>query len=72
MLLTKLLERCIPHDFYFMRDGIANRLLFLAGGLLGGHGRAFFGGCRLGFGLFLAGFLLVRFRGSISHVYTFH
>ena len=54
-----------------MRDGIANRLLFLAGGLFGGHSRAFLGGCSFGFDLFLAGFLLVRFRGFISHVYVF-
>ena len=42
-------------------------LLFLAGSLFAGDGRFFAGGGAAGFGLFLAGLLLVRFRGSISH-----
>jgi hypothetical protein len=58
----------ISPAFYFKRDGIANvTLLFLAGDLFGGYGRMFLGGDAGVFGTFLAGFFLVRFRGSISH-----
>jgi hypothetical protein len=42
-------------------------LFFLTGGLFAGDGRLFVGGGTAGFRLFLAGLLLVRFRGSISH-----
>jgi hypothetical protein len=61
----------ISPDFDFKRDG-RRTLLFLAGGLFGGYGRAFLCGCAGGFGVFLAGLFLVRFRGFISHSYVFH
>jgi hypothetical protein len=54
------------------REMATQTLLFLAGGLFGGCGRAFLGGGAGGFGVFLAGFFLVRFRGFISHSYFFH
>ena len=42
-------------------------LFFLAGSLLAGDDRFFLLGGAVGLGLFLAGFLVVGFRGSISH-----
>jgi hypothetical protein len=42
------------------------RFLFLDGGF-GRHGRAFLGAGAAGFGLFLAGLLLVGFRGFVAH-----
>jgi hypothetical protein len=57
----------------FTRSGAARRggLLLLAGGGLGGEGGAFLlaGGVRLG--LFLAGLLLVGFRGFVAHNFDF-
>ena len=43
------------------------RLFLLAGGLLAGDGRALLGVGAAGSGLFLAGLLLVGFRGFIAH-----
>jgi hypothetical protein len=43
------------------------RLVLFAGGLFGGDGRFFGGGVAAGLGLFLAGLLLVCFRGFIAH-----
>ena len=43
------------------------RLLFLAGGGFGGDGGVFFLVGAAGRGVFLAGFLLVGFRGFIAH-----
>ena len=42
-------------------------LFFLAGGLFAGDRRFFLGVGAFGHGLFLAGLLLVRFRGFIAH-----
>jgi hypothetical protein len=42
-------------------------LLLFAGGLLAGHRRTLLGGDAGALGLFLAGFLLVCFRGFIAH-----
>jgi hypothetical protein len=50
----------------FQRDSQQRRLLFPAGGLLGGGG-FFLLVSAAGLGVLLRGFLLVRFRGFISH-----
>ena len=47
------------------------RLLFLAGSLLADHSRLLRCGGAAGFGLFLAGFLLICFRGFIAHNFDF-
>ena len=49
------------------KSGETIELFFLAGGLFAGDGRFFAGGGAAGFRLFLAGLLLVRFRGSVTH-----
>ena len=49
------------------KSGETMELFFLAGGLFAGDGRFFVSGGAAGFRLFLAGLLLVRFRGSITH-----
>jgi len=47
--------------------GPVGRRLLLVGGLFGGNGLLFALRSGAGFGLFLIGFLLIRFRGSIAH-----
>ena len=42
-------------------------LLFLPGGLFGSDGLLFILRCGVGFGLVLAGFLLVGLRGTVAH-----
>jgi len=44
-----------------------SRLFLFASGGLGSDGSAFLGVVGAGLGLFLAGFLLVGFRGFIAH-----
>ena len=46
-------------------------LLFLAGGLFGSDGLLFILRCGVGFGLVLAGFLLVGLRGTVAHNFVF-
>jgi hypothetical protein len=57
--------------FFNPREMTGCRLLLLAGGRFGGEVSAFFLADAGGFGLFLAGFLLVGFRGFVAHNFYF-